>query len=63
MLYAVKRRAATGVAVSTEKGVNLSQDGNQKCRQINLHKMSYTIKYRVKTRMATTGVAVSTERV
>ena len=34
----------------------------KRCRQRNLHEMSYTIKYRVKTRMAT-GVAVSTERV
>ena len=34
----------------------------KRCRQRNLHEMSYTIKYRVKTRM-TTGVAVSTERV
>ena len=65
ILDTVKRRAATGVAVSTEKVVNLSQrplNGDQRCRQRNLHKMSYTIKYRVKTRRAT-GVAVSTERV
>ena len=34
----------------------------KRCRQRNLHEMSYTIKYRVETRM-TTGVAVSTERV
>ena len=34
----------------------------KRCRQRNLHEMSYTIKYRVETRMAT-GVAVSTERV
>ena len=34
----------------------------KRCRQGNLHEMSYTIKYSVKTRMAT-GVAVSTERV
>ena len=34
----------------------------KRCRQRNLHGMRYTIKYRVKTRMAT-GVAVSTERV
>ena len=34
----------------------------KRCRQRNLHEMSYTIKYKVKTRMAT-GVAVSTERV
>ena len=34
----------------------------KRCRQRNLHEMSYTIKYRVKTKMAT-GVAVSTERV
>ena len=33
----------------------------QRCRQRILHEMSYTIKFRVKTRMAT-GVAVSTER-
>ena len=34
----------------------------KRCRQRNLHEMSYTIKYRVKTRLAT-GVAVSAERV
>ena len=34
----------------------------KRCRQRNLHEMSYTIKHRVKTRIST-GVAVSTERV
>ena len=34
----------------------------KRCRQKNLHEMSYTIKYRVKARMAT-EIAVSTEKV
>ena len=48
------------VTVSEERGANL--DGYQRCRQRNLPKVSKTISYRAKRRVAT-GVAVSTERV